>query len=208
VIGDSRRRSTSTQAPRYGDQSPSAPLLRSAANQSYSRMGRICSKSRLWAIGNASAAVEVKTVADRHWSWNMDAKSMPGVSLEILQEMDRRIRGHVTVIVELDVAAGTAIRRHMHPGVELAYVVEGEAELAIDGQPHRVVGAGEAFQVPTNTAHSVVRPWLSKRRRPGRWARALLAFGSPRSCAGRPPCSPTIAASIPCPSGATLGRPG
>jgi len=40
----------------------------------------------------------------------------------------------------------------MHPGVELTDVVEGEAELAIDGRPRRVVHAGEAFQVPPNTA--------------------------------------------------------
>jgi quercetin dioxygenase-like cupin family protein len=85
----------------------------------------------------------------------MDAKPMPGVSLKVLQQTDGPILGQVTVIVELEVAAGTAVGRHSHAGIESTYVVEGEAELAIDGEPHRVVHAGEAFQVPPNTVHSV-----------------------------------------------------
>jgi hypothetical protein len=42
-----------------------------------------------------------------------------------------------------------------HPGIESTYVVEGEAELLIDGQTNRVVHAGDAFQVPPNTVHGV-----------------------------------------------------
>jgi quercetin dioxygenase-like cupin family protein len=90
-----------------------------------------------------------------HWSGNMDAKPLPGVSLKILQQMDGPIPGYVTVIVELKVAAGTVVGRHLHPGIESTYVVEGEAELTIDGQPPRVLRGGEAFQVPPNTVHSV-----------------------------------------------------
>ena len=85
----------------------------------------------------------------------MDAKPMPGVSLKFLEQMDGPIPGYMTVIVELEVAAGTAVGRHTHAGIESTYVVEGEAELVIDGQPHRVVHAGEAFQVPPNAVHSV-----------------------------------------------------
>jgi quercetin dioxygenase-like cupin family protein len=85
----------------------------------------------------------------------MDAKAMPGVSLKVLQQMDGPIPGYMTVAVELKVAAGTAVGRHIHPGIESTYVVEGEAELIIDGQPPRVVREGEAFQVPSNTPHAV-----------------------------------------------------
>jgi anti-sigma factor ChrR (cupin superfamily) len=55
----------------------------------------------------------------------MDAKPMPGVSLKVLQQMDGPIPGQVTVIVELEVVAGTAIGRHTHPGIESTSVVEG-----------------------------------------------------------------------------------
>jgi len=69
--------------------------------------------------------------------------------------MDGPMPGYVTVIVELKVAAGTVVGRHSHPGIETTYVVEGYAELIVDQQPSLVVHAGEAFQVPPNTVHSV-----------------------------------------------------
>ena len=73
---------------------------------------------------------------------------MPGVSLKVLQQMDGPMPGYATIIVELEVAAGTMVGRHSHPGIETTYVVEGYAELLVDDQPSRVVRAGEAFQVP------------------------------------------------------------
>ena len=85
----------------------------------------------------------------------MNATPMPGVSLKVLQQMDGPMPGYVTVIVELKVAAGTVVGRHSHPGIETTYVVEGYAELIVDQQPSLVVHAGEAFQVPPNTVHSV-----------------------------------------------------
>jgi quercetin dioxygenase-like cupin family protein len=85
----------------------------------------------------------------------MNATPLPGVSLKVLQQMDGPMPGYATVIVELKVAAGTVVGRHSHPGIETTYVVEGCAELLVDDQPSRVVRAGEAFQVPPNTVHSV-----------------------------------------------------
>ncbi|MGA7955673.1 MAG: cupin domain-containing protein [Xanthobacteraceae bacterium] len=85
----------------------------------------------------------------------MNAAPMPGVSLKVLQQMDGPMPGYATVIVELEVAAGTMVGRHSHPGIETTHVVEGYAELIVDHQPSRVVHAGEAFQVPPNTVHSV-----------------------------------------------------
>ncbi len=85
----------------------------------------------------------------------MDAKPMPGVSLKVLQQMEGPIPGYLTVVVELVVDAGIAVGRHTHPGIESTYVVEGEAELFIEGQPGRVVRRGDAFQVPPHTVHRV-----------------------------------------------------
>jgi quercetin dioxygenase-like cupin family protein len=37
---------------------------------------------------------------------------------------------------------------HWHPGPDFGYVVEGELRLEIEGQPERIVRAGEAFWEP------------------------------------------------------------
>ena len=65
----------------------------------------------------------------------MDAKPMPGVSMKVLGKMDGPMPRYVTVIVELEVADGTAVGRHTHPGIETTYLIEGEVETVIDGQP-------------------------------------------------------------------------
>lgn len=85
----------------------------------------------------------------------MDAKSMPGVSMRVLAKSEGPMPGYETVVTELNVPAGTAVGRHSHPGLETTYVVAGEAELFIDGQPGRRIGPGEAFQVPPHVVHRV-----------------------------------------------------
>ena len=85
----------------------------------------------------------------------MDSKPMPGVSMRVLARSEGPMPGYETVVIELNVPAGTAVGRHMHPGLETTYVVEGEADLFIDGQPDRRIGPGEAFQVPPNVVHRV-----------------------------------------------------
>jgi quercetin dioxygenase-like cupin family protein len=85
----------------------------------------------------------------------MDAKPLPGVSLKVLQQTEGPVPGYLTVIVELDVEPGVTVGRHTHPGVESTYVIEGEAELLIEGQPSRALRPGEAFQVLPGAVHSV-----------------------------------------------------
>ena len=55
--------------------------------------------------------------------------------------------------VELD--PQTSAGRHTHFGDEMAYVIEGEAELSIEGQPTRRVRAGDSFVVPAGVKHDV-----------------------------------------------------
>ena len=80
---------------------------------------------------------------------------LPGVSLKVLQRSDGPLPGYETVIIELQVDAGTVVGRHAHPGIESTYVIEGTAELLVDGQPARSLRPGDAFQVPPNLPHSV-----------------------------------------------------
>lgn len=66
--------------------------------------------------------------------------------------------GQQAVVVRGETNAGVVAPRHTHPGGEISYVLEGEAELLIDGEPPRIVKAGEAFVVPTGKVHGARDP--------------------------------------------------
>jgi quercetin dioxygenase-like cupin family protein len=60
-----------------------------------------------------------------------------------------------TVTVKAEVDAGGEVPRHTHPGIEMAYVVSGEAILVAKGQPDRHLTAGDSFSIPQGEIHSV-----------------------------------------------------
>jgi quercetin dioxygenase-like cupin family protein len=78
----------------------------------------------------------------------------PGLKRTMLQRTDGPTPGYVTLIASVDIEPGALVARHTHPGVESAYLVEGEFELAIDGEPSRVVSAGQGYQVAVGVPHS------------------------------------------------------
>lgn len=61
--------------------------------------------------------------------------------------------GHEAIIVRGEIDPGVSAPRHTHPGDEISYILEGEAELLVDGEPPRVVKAGEAFVIPAGKVH-------------------------------------------------------
>jgi quercetin dioxygenase-like cupin family protein len=61
--------------------------------------------------------------------------------------------GKIAVQVRGEFEPGVATGRHTHSGEELTYILEGQIELRIDGQPPRVVKAGETFFVPAGLVH-------------------------------------------------------
>ena len=72
--------------------------------------------------------------------------------------------GYETILVEAEIEAGVAVGRHTHPGIELAYVLEGGFELPIQGMETRMLKAGDAFQVPPNTPHAGGKAGTAKTR--------------------------------------------
>ena len=56
--------------------------------------------------------------------------------------------------MEVEIEPDMVVARHTHPGIESGYVIDGEIELPIEGQPTRVYKAGDSFQVPTATPHA------------------------------------------------------
>ena len=61
--------------------------------------------------------------------------------------------GFVSVSAIAEIPAGGAAGRHSHPGVELGYIMEGEADLILDGQPAQHLKAGDSYQIPVGAIH-------------------------------------------------------
>jgi quercetin dioxygenase-like cupin family protein len=54
-----------------------------------------------------------------------------------------------------DVATGSAVPRHIHPGDEMGYVLEGDLSLEVDGAAPVSLRKGEVFHMPALKPHSV-----------------------------------------------------
>jgi quercetin dioxygenase-like cupin family protein len=58
----------------------------------------------------------------------------------------------ITAVVEI--APGFKAGRHQHPGEVFYQVTDGEFWIAIDGQPEKIVKAGEQSVVPSKAIHN------------------------------------------------------
>lgn len=76
-----------------------------------------------------------------------------GLTRTLVGRADVSVPGREAVVARVDIAPAGKAGRHTHPGDEISYVLEGEATLLIDGQPPRVVKAGESFVIPAGTVH-------------------------------------------------------
>jgi len=61
--------------------------------------------------------------------------------------------GHDGILVLAELAVGAAAPRHMHPGEEFVYVLEGTGTFDMQGQPMLAITAGDSFVIPANTPH-------------------------------------------------------
>lgn len=77
----------------------------------------------------------------------------PGIQRTIVHKADVSVPGREAVIARVEIAPGASAGRHTHPGDEISYVVEGEAEILIDGQPTRKVKTGDGFVIPAGSIH-------------------------------------------------------
>ena len=77
----------------------------------------------------------------------------PGLTRKLLSQSEGPTPGWLTITMQVEVEPGALIGRHTHPGIEAGYVVDGELELPIEGQPNRALKTGDAFQVPAGTPH-------------------------------------------------------
>jgi quercetin dioxygenase-like cupin family protein len=77
----------------------------------------------------------------------------PGIQRTVVHKADVSVPGREAVIARVEIAPGARAGRHTHPGDEISYVVEGEGEILVEGQPPRNVKAGDGFVIPGGSKH-------------------------------------------------------
>lgn len=76
-----------------------------------------------------------------------------GLTRRLVGRADVSVPGREAVVAQVEVAPGAVAGRHTHSGDEISYVLEGETEVLIDGQPPKIVKAGESFVIPAGVVH-------------------------------------------------------
>jgi quercetin dioxygenase-like cupin family protein len=87
------------------------------------------------AAADETAAQPVRNIMERH-----DQSGVPGKEI---------VTGTATL------PSGSVIGYHTHPGDEAGYVVKGNLILKTQGQPDRVLKAGDSFFNPRGAVHSL-----------------------------------------------------
>jgi len=79
----------------------------------------------------------------------------PGLWRTDLQQQDLSVPGREMVQARVDIGPEAPLVKHMHPGEEIIYILEGSLEYQVEGQPTRTFNAGEALTVPAGVVHAV-----------------------------------------------------
>ena len=90
---------------------------------------------------------------------NALAESKPEPKMENLFQKafaEEFTAGREVIVSLVEVPPNTTMERHWHPGEEFHYVLEGETELVIDGQPTVLETPGKVSHVPYKKMHTVV----------------------------------------------------
>jgi len=86
------------------------------------------------------------------------AQTQTNVTKELMVQPLPDLPGREVRMTLLDRDPGNASPAHHHPGHHtFGYVVEGSYELGINGQPTRMLKAGDTFYEPPGAIHSVSR---------------------------------------------------
>ena len=93
---------------------------------------------------------------------------------------DLALKGWAVTAVEVSYAPGQASAAHRHPGITIAYVLQGEIVSKVDDGPERTYKTGEMFLETPNQLHAVSRNASSTQ--PAKLlAVMLLEKGKPRT---------------------------
>jgi quercetin dioxygenase-like cupin family protein len=67
---------------------------------------------------------------------------------------DLDVPGREVVQVRVDFAPGSHFGMHTHPGIEVAYVLEGTLEYSFEDKPPVTLTAGQSLFIPAGEAHA------------------------------------------------------
>ena len=78
----------------------------------------------------------------------------PGVTRTPVYKGEVSVPGREAIVARVEITKGSEVGRHTHPGDEISYVLEGEADILIDGQPVKHVKPGDGFSIPGGQIHN------------------------------------------------------
>jgi quercetin dioxygenase-like cupin family protein len=78
-----------------------------------------------------------------------------GINRTDLERNDLSVPGREVIQVLVEFAPGVAAPNHSHPGEEIAYVIEGSLEYALEGRPPVTLNAGDSVFIPAGIPHAV-----------------------------------------------------
>ena len=82
------------------------------------------------------------------------AAQQAGFTRTPLQDQPLTVPGRHGVTARVEIMPGVESGRHVHPGEEFEYVVEGALQLEVDGLPPRTFKAGDTFFVGAGVVHN------------------------------------------------------
>ncbi len=73
-----------------------------------------------------------------------------------LQHKPSSIPGREIVQVLTEIPVGVESGWHQHPGEEVGYILAGNVQMSIEGQPTLMLHAGDPFLMPPRTPHNAL----------------------------------------------------
>jgi quercetin dioxygenase-like cupin family protein len=71
----------------------------------------------------------------------------------VLEQIDVPGSAYTTIVAITEIEPNALVERHIHPGTEITYVLEGGGDMFIEGKPVMHVRAGDHWQVAAGTPH-------------------------------------------------------
>jgi quercetin dioxygenase-like cupin family protein len=78
----------------------------------------------------------------------------PGIKRTDLQRHDLNVPGREAIQARVEFDPGAEFGKHLHPGEEIIYVLEGSLEYQIEGKPPVTLKAGDVLFIPAGTIHA------------------------------------------------------